>query len=361
MTFGRGAIRWVAPLRIWASTPPLGPVLDLGYAPVMNMQDPVWTVTLPCARADAERIDADAEILFADRDSPPILSFTEDPEGEDESEWLLQVYCERKPDRKLLALIRQLAPGAEATVEQVAPQDWIALSQEGLPPITAGRFHIRNGAEDAPDPARINYLIPASRAFGTGQHETTHGCLAMLDAMKSAGHRFDNIADIGTGTGLLAFAAHALWPRAYIVASDIDPAAVEVTAGNIALNGMVEGSGAGQVALIEAAGMDQPALLERAPYDLIIANILAGPLISLAPAFAAHLAEGGSLVLAGLLDAQAEAVVAACRRAGLRLAARSDRGAWPTLHLRKRHRHGWRRPERWGAGGDSVAPGYGSW
>ncbi|MET0363651.1 MAG: 50S ribosomal protein L11 methyltransferase [Sphingobium sp.] len=328
----------------------------------MSSQETVWIVTLPCARADAERIDAKAELLFADRDDPPVLSFTEDPAGSDESEWLLQVYCEGKPDRKLVALIKGLVPGADAaTVEQVEQQDWVTLSQEGMPPITAGRFHVRNSENDPVDPDRLNYLIPASRAFGTGQHETTHGCLEMLDRLRSSGHRFGNIADIGTGTGLLAFAAVALWPRAHVIASDIDPASVEVTAENVVLNGLIEGTGAGQIALGQAAGMDHPALAERAPYDLIIANILAGPLISLAPAFAAHLAEGGSLVLAGLLGEQADAVIAACRRAGLRLAARSDRGQWPTLHLRKRQRHGWRRPERWGDGGDSVAPGYGSW
>ncbi|MFT3967970.1 MAG: 50S ribosomal protein L11 methyltransferase [Sphingobium sp.] len=328
----------------------------------MSTQDTVWTVTLPCARADAERIDMEADLLFADRASPPILSFLEDPAGADESRWLLQVYCEGKPDRKLLSLIRGLVPGAPAPlVERVEQQDWVALSQEGLPPITAGRFHVRNSADDPADAGRVNFLIPASRAFGTGQHETTHGCLEMLDRLRAAGQRFGNIADIGTGTGLLAFAAMALWPRAHVIASDIDPAAVEVTAENAAANGLTEGRGAGEIVLVEAAGMDHPALLERAPYDLIVANILAGPLISLAPAFAAHLAEGGSLVLAGLLDGQADAVIAACRRAGLRLAARGDRGQWPTLHLRKRRRHGWRRAERWGDSGDSVAPGYGSW
>lgn len=328
----------------------------------MNTQEDVWTVTLPCARADAERIDAEAEALFADSETPPVLSFTEDPAGDDESQWLLELYCEGKPDRKLLSLVRQLVPGAPAPkVVRVKPQDWVAISQQGLPPITAGRFHVRNGKDEPPRAGHVNYLIPASRAFGTGQHETTHGCLEMLDRLRTAGHRFENIVDVGTGTGLLAFAALALWPHAHVIASDIDPASVEVTAENIAINGLREGTGAGQVALVEAAGLDHPALLERAPYDLIIANILAGPLISLAPAFAAHLAEGGSLILAGLLDEQADAVLTACRRAGLRLAARQNRGRWPALHLRKRPRHGWRRPDRWGDSGDSVAPGYGSW
>ncbi len=327
----------------------------------MSEQNDVWMATLPCARVDAERIDAEAELLFADNPHPPVFCFVEATD-DDPDDWLLQIYFDGKPKRAILASIEKLLPGSgRAQLEQVQQQDWVTMSQQGLEPITAGRFHVRNSEDDAPSPAHVNFLIPASRAFGTGQHETTHGCLEMLDQRRAQGQRFGNIADIGTGTGLLAFAALALWPRAHAIASDIDPASVEVTVENIALNDLVEGNGAGEIAVVEAAGTDHAAILARAPYDLIIANILAGPLISLTPAFAAHLAEGGSLVLAGLLGEQVEAVIAAARRAGLRLAARSDRGQWPTLHLRKRHRHGWRRPERWGDSDDSVTPGFGSW
>lgn len=327
-----------------------------------NQAGDVWTITLPCTRADAERIDAEADLLFTDRADPPILSFMEKPDGTVE-DWLLQLYCPVEPDAALLASVAALLPESPVAplVERVVRQDWVALSQSGLPPITTARFHVRNGPDEAPAPGFVNFLIPASRAFGTGQHETTHGCLAMLERLRDRGHRFGNIADIGTGTGLLAFAALALWPRAHGIASDIDPASVDVTGENIALNPVIEGCNAGQLMLVEAAGMDHPALAARAPYDLIIANILAGPLISLAPAFAAHLAGGGSLIVAGLLDTQADAVIAAFRNCGLRLAHRADRGHWPTLHLRKRRRFGWRRPERWGDGGDSVAPGFGSW
>jgi ribosomal protein L11 methyltransferase len=327
----------------------------------MSTYDNVWMATLPCTRADAERIDAEADILFADTENPPIFSFVEAPGGEPD-DWLLQVYFDGKPKRATLKSIEQMLPGGGAArAERVEQEDWVTKSQQGLEPITAGRFHVRNGTDDTASPTHVNFLIPASRAFGTGQHETTHGCLEMLDRLRSQGARFGNIADIGTGTGLLAFAALALWPRAHAIASDIDPASVEVTIENIALNGLIEGPDAGQIVVVEAAGMDHVALAARAPYDLIIANILAGPLISLAPAFAAHLAPGGSLVLAGLLDEQADAVIAAGQRAGLRLAARTQRGQWPALHLRKRPRHGWRRPERWGDSGDSVAPGFGSW
>ncbi|MET0241533.1 MAG: 50S ribosomal protein L11 methyltransferase [Sphingobium sp.] len=325
-----------------------------------EQDDSAWIVTLPCTRADAERL-TDADPFGEDEGVAPVLTFVEETEDDPES-WLLQAYFDGKPPRAMLARIRALIPGAPAPkAEKVETQDWVAMSQDGMPPISAGRFHVRNSAADPRADGQIDFLIPASRAFGTGQHETTHGCLLMLDSLRAAGHRFGNIADIGTGTGLLAFAALALWPRAHAIASDIDPEAVVVTRDNIALNGLSEGNRPGEIALAAAAGTDHPAINARAPYDLIIANILAGPLIALAPAFAAHLEEGGSLILAGLLDEQADAVLAACRRAGLRLAGRTVRGRWPTLHLRKRRRSGYRRAERLTAGGDSETPGFGSW
>src|SRR3546814_6475378 len=115
--------------------------------------------------------------------------------------------------------------------------DWSSdvCSSDLLEPVTAGRFHVRNLAGDPAAPGHVNFLIEASRAFGTGQHETTAGCLIMLDRMRRVGMRFGNVADIGTGTGLLAFAALHLWPRAYATASDIDPVAVEISAANAEL------------------------------------------------------------------------------------------------------------------------------
>ena len=127
----------------------------------------------------------------------------------------------------------------------------------------------------------------------------------------ASGARFANIADIGTGTGLLAFAALALWPEAKCIATDIDPVAIDVARDNAAINGVKLGHGAGELLLAVADGMDSPMLAARAPFDLIIANILAGPLIELAPDFAKALAPGGTVVLAGLLDTQADGVIAA--------------------------------------------------
>ena len=156
-----------------------------------------------------------------------------------------------------------------------------------------------------------------------------------------------------------------LWPRAYAIASDIDPAAVEVSAENAAMNGVALGRGRGELLLCAAAGVDHPLLHARAPYDLIVANILAGPLIELAPSLCAVLEDGGTLILAGLLADQAERVTSAYRAQGLRLVDRIDftraDGHWPTLRFRKRPAIGWKRPRRWVAGANGEAPGFGSW
>jgi ribosomal protein L11 methyltransferase len=183
----------------------------------------------------------------------------------------------------------------------------------------------------------------------------------MLDSMKRAGKRFDVIADIGTGTGLLAFAAHRLWPRAYLTASDIDPVSVDVTADNARVNNVPCGVAQGQLALCAAEGTAHPLIASRAPYDLVTANILAGPLIELAPSIAQIMDEGGALILAGLLNTQAEAVLGAYRRHGFRLQKRVDCGDWPCLWLVKRRVYGWKRPVR-ANGRTSQPPGdFGTW
>jgi ribosomal protein L11 methyltransferase len=256
----------------------------------------------------------------------------DEPNPAKPDEWLIHAYFEREPRSGDLATIAKLG-GGEPQVEQLGEADWVTMSQAGLQPVRAGRFTVHTPMFP-PDPERVNFEIDASLAFGTGQHATTSGCLAALDGLESGGARFANIADIGTGTGLLSFAALALWPEARCIATDIDPVAVEVARENAALNGIELGHGAGELLLAVADGMASPMLSARAPFDLIVANILAGPLIELAPDFASALAPGGAVVLAGLLDAQADAVIAAYEPQGLRLA---DRGSseWPVLVVRR--------------------------
>lgn len=254
-------------------------------------------------------------------------------------DWRLDAYLPRKPSKADTAAVAALFAGGkpELVVEQLPDEDWITLSQQGVEPIRAGRFHVRT--PDYPPlevPGITDFAIPASQAFGTGQHNTTAGCLAMLTAMKRSGAVVRNLADIGTGTGLLAFAALDLWPHALATASDIDAVCVDVVAENARLNGLRLGAKGGEVTMLVAAGLDHPLLAARGPYDLIIANILAGPLIELAPDFARALVPGGSLILSGLLEEQEPAVRTACRRAGLRLARRSVYGDWSVLWLRRR-------------------------
>lgn len=276
--------------------------------------------------------------------APVLMTSEVDPDRPDS--WRLDAYFDREPDAAALAALRRLAPSAATAaleVEALPGQDWVTLSQQGLEPVRAGRFFVHTPAVRGTAPAGAVALeIAAGRAFGTGHHETTTGCLLALNRLKEAGISFANIVDVGTGTGLLVFAALRLWPAARAAASDIDPIAIEVSAENAAVNDVAVGRGAGEVELLVAAGLDHERLQARAPYDLVVANILAGPLVELAPAIAGSTAPGGRLVLAGLLAIQAEAVAAAYRRQGFTLAFAVERGDWPTLVMRKRRATGWR-------------------
>jgi ribosomal protein L11 methyltransferase len=319
-----------------------------------------WKLTLPCTRDEAEAIQLDMEALAA-LDPPPVL-MTSEAVADDPLRWQLDAYFDGKPDAPTIAAIRALVPSATASKarpERVPDADWVTISQAGLEPLHAGRFFV--STEPAPIPAGLRgFVIPASRAFGTGHHETTTGCLLALNAIKASGARIDNLIDLGTGTGLLAFAAMHLWPRAYATATDIDPVSIDVTAENAVANGVPLGQQQGRLALAVADGTDAEVVQRRAPYDLIIANILAGPLIALAPDIAAVAAPGTQLVLAGLLTAQAETVARAYRAAGFRVAAQQALGSWTILRLRFRGRPGRVRPMRTGTG-DTQTPGFGSW
>ena len=295
-----------------------------------------WKVSLPCTRAEAEALKDDISPL-AWLDFPPVLMTSEAARPD---QWRLDAYFDHRPTAEMIGLLHALAPsaaGAVPAVEKVEDRDWVTLSQQGLEPILADRFYVHTPAHRGTAPAGAVALeIDAGRAFGTGQHETTTGCLIALGRLKAGGAAVANLLDLGTGTGLLAFAAMRLWPAARAAASDNDPVAIEVSAENAAVNGVRLGRARGQLELLVADGMDHPRLRARAPYDLVIANILAGPLIDLAPSVAKAIAPGGRLILAGLLDHQAPAVAAAYRREGLMLSARVDRAEWPTLVMRKR-------------------------
>ena len=289
-----------------------------------------WRVTVPATRAQAEAVGDEADVVPIG-DAPPVL-VADEPDPARPDDWRIHAYFEHRPTAEELAAIAALGRGAPQ-LDELGETDWVTMSQAGLQPLRAGRFHVHTPTHK-PDPDAVNFEIDAGLAFGTGQHATTAGCLAALDRLESDGERFRNIADIGTGTGLLAFAALALWPQAKCIATDIDAVAVGVARDNAAINGVRLGHGEGELLLAQADGMDSGLIAARAPFDLIIANILAGPLIDLAPDIAKALAPGGTVILAGLLDTQAGAVTAAY--GALDIAPRNTAsGEWPVLILRK--------------------------
>jgi ribosomal protein L11 methyltransferase len=291
-----------------------------------------WRVTLHCTRAEAEALP-ETEDLFAFSDAPPVI-VADEPDPHAPDDWRIHAYFAEQPTTQELVLLRRLAKDGEPEVEHLEDTtDWVVKSQSGLEPIRAGRFFVHTPMHYVDRPAdTVNFEIDAGLAFGTGQHDTTAGCLAALDRLEQSGKSFANIADIGTGTGLLAFAGLALWPEAKAIATDIDPISIDVTRDNAAINGVKLGHGSGELLLAVADGMDHPMIAARAPYDLLIANILAGPLVELAPAFAKAVAPGATLILAGLLDTQADAVIAAYEARGMRITERGQ-GEWCVLVL----------------------------
>ena len=291
-----------------------------------------WRVTLHCTREEAEALPESADLFPLAAQPPVIVADEPDPHAPDD--WCIHAYFADQPTTQDLVLLRRLAADGEPEVEHLEDTtDWVTMSQQGLGPIRAGRFFVHTPMHYADRPAdTINFEIDAGLAFGTGQHDTTAGCLAALDRLEVSGKQFANIADIGTGTGLLAFAAMALWPGAKAIATDIDSIAIDVSEENAAINGVRLGHGPGELLLAAADGMDHPLIAARAPYDLLIANILAGPLIELAPSFARSVAPRASVVLAGLLDTQADAVIAAYEAEGMKLVERGA-GEWCVLVL----------------------------
>jgi ribosomal protein L11 methyltransferase len=245
--------------------------------------------------------------------------------------WEVGGYFLEAPDDSTLMVLAAAFGAADFAVSELPEIDWVAKVRRELHPVEAGRFFVY-GPHDADrvPPGRIALQIEATVAFGTGHHGTTLGCLRAFDRLAEAGFAPARVADIGCGTAVLAMAAAKVLPDARVIASDIDEVAVDVARANAAINGLAD-----RLECIEAAGFDHPDLAAAAPFDLIFANILKGPLIELAPAMTAHLAPGGIAILSGLLVVQAEAVTAAYVAEGCTLQTREDIGEWSTLVLKR--------------------------
>lgn len=244
--------------------------------------------------------------------------------------WEVGGYFTESPDEAGLALLAAMYDAKPFVVSEVPETDWVAHVRRELAPVEAGRFFVYGSHDADKVPAdRIPLLIEAAMAFGTGHHGTTLGCLKALDHLLDQGFRGEKVADIGCGTAVLAMAAARVWDGT-ILASDIDEVAVDVAEANLKANGME-----GAVTCLEAAGFDHPDLQAHAPYDLIFANILKGPLVALAPDLAANLRPGGYAILSGILNEQADDVVAVYAQNGINLDRRDEIGEWTTLLLRK--------------------------
>jgi len=246
--------------------------------------------------------------------------------------WEIGAYFEEAPDAVRLDLLAA-AHGARAfTVSELPEIDWVAKVRRDLSPVEAGRFFVYGSHDADRVPADCEpLLIEASMAFGTGHHGTTLGCLRALDRLAAEGAVGKSVLDLGCGTAVLAMAAARIWPGV-MLASDIDAVAVEVARANVAANGLT-----GRVACVEAEGLDNPALREAAPFDLIFANILKGPLLALAPGITEALVPGGRVILSGLLNEQAEEVIAVYSGLGNSLDHHEEIGDWSTLVMSRKH------------------------
>lgn len=244
--------------------------------------------------------------------------------------WEIGGYFTESPDEIALALLAAAYSANPFVISEVPDTDWVDKVRRELTPVEAGRFFVY-GSHDADKipPGSQPLLIEAAMAFGTGHHGTTLGCLRALDRLDNDGFTGQSVADIGCGTAVLAMAAARIWPNP-VIASDIDPVAVEVAQANARANGLED-----RLICVTAAGFGHPELATRAPYDLIFANILKAPLIDLAASMTDALAPGGYAILSGLLTRQADEVIAAYAENGTNLVRQDVIGDWATLTLQK--------------------------
>jgi ribosomal protein L11 methyltransferase len=290
---------------------------------------PVIRATLAVGDEKLARRVADVLTEIFDSDEVAVAAF-EVTEGN----WEISAHFAQTPDQDAIRAIVAQAAGDDAAqalqFDTVAAKDWVAASLEGLKPVTAGQF-IVHGQHDRARvrPNQIAIEIEAALAFGTGHHGTTRGCLLLLhDVLRR--YRPRRMLDLGTGTGVLAIAA-AKALHTSVLATDIDAKSVEVTRDNARLNGVGD-----LIEAVHATGFGSRRFARRAPFDLIMANILANPLRALAPAMTRHLAPGAIVILSGLLPAHARGVIAAYRAQGVMPIRRIELEGWCSLLMQNK-------------------------
>lgn len=278
-------------------------------------------------------VPSDAVDLFADALRPCALSVAAFGGAAPTADWTVEAYLEAPPDPGQMAAAVALAANAAGLPEPdiscvpLAATDWLKDSLDTFQPVQVGRYFVYPSHYTGSIPSgSIAIRIDAATAFGSGEHGSTSGCLRAMDIIGGF-VRPGRILDLGCGSGILSIAAAKRW-RSSVVAADIDPEAVRVSRENFAENGVAR-----QAAAIESNGRWHRLLLESAPYDLILANILARPLIGLAPALRQYSVPGGLVVLSGLLMEQAQQVLGAYRQCGFMLRDRLVVEGWATLVL----------------------------
>jgi ribosomal protein L11 methyltransferase len=257
-------------------------------------------------------------------------------EDADTGEWVFEATCEMLPDLLAFEDLARTTLGGDVdfTISPIdADVNWVARSLEGLQPVTAGGFYIygSHSAATVPPAGLTPLRIEAAQAFGTGHHETTTGCLEAIERTLKRS-RPQRMLDVGTGTGVLAIAL-ARRTHTPVLASDIDPIATLTTIENARDNGV-----GNLIRAVTAPGLDHATIARGAPYDMIVANILAGPLAALAPSLGRAAAPGATIILSGLLATQSAWVANAYRQQGIVLRQRLIRGGWATLILEKASR-----------------------
>ena len=284
---------------------------------------------LTAARQTAEMIYAELERAFEDDGFP--LAILEVEEARDLHEVSLYVSVDElgHAEARMRRIASRFEPKLAVEAEELPDIDWVARSLEGLRPVRAGRFFV-HGSHDRNlrPPSGIAIEVEAGLAFGTGHHGTTAGCLEMIERVVRR-EQPCNALDLGTGSGVLAIGI-AKMARIPVLATDIDPVATRVAGDNVRLN-----NASRLVQTVTATGFHHPAFSATGPFDLIVANILARPLMKLAPDMARNLSAGGSLVLSGILDSQRDAVLAAYVGQRFRHVSTLHREGWTTLHLKR--------------------------
>lgn len=295
-------------------------------------QGPLWQVRLSYGRALSEE---EGQALFAAFEERVLSVFLHNKEATDGNHWEVVLTTAAKPDLDALHAVADAVvplPRAQVEAEQLPDEDWLQHVHRHFPPLTIGLFFIYGSHYDGDVPPHLIPLrVDAATAFGSGEHETTRGCLLALQQLHADGFMPRRVLDMGCGSGILALAAARLWPQAVALCVDIDPESIVVTHRHAALNGLSP-----NIVAVAGDGYAAARVDDMAPYDLVLANILAGPLVEMAPDAARVLAPGGYAILSGLLGRQQDDVGRAHLAAGLVAATAQEIGDWRALVFHKK-------------------------